>query len=69
MKMVFWLGFFGLLLFEIANVYFIMPMPGSQQNHTIDIAYFIAKNNLWLRLTGVVFFMVPAITIFRNGTN
>jgi hypothetical protein len=33
----------GLLLFEIANVYFIMPMPGSQKMNSIDIAYFLYK--------------------------
>ena len=29
------------MLFEIANVYFIMPMPGSQRMNTIDVAYFL----------------------------
>lgn len=43
MKKYFWLGFLGLLLFEIANVYFIMPMPGSQQMNSIDLAYFLYK--------------------------
>lgn len=43
MKKLFWLGWLGLLLFEIANVYFIMPMPGSQQMNSIDLAYFLYK--------------------------
>jgi hypothetical protein len=43
MKKYFWFGVIGLLLFEIANVYFIMPMPGSQQMNSIDIAYFLHK--------------------------
>jgi hypothetical protein len=43
MKKLFWIGFTGLLLFEIANVYFIMPMPGSQQANSIDLAYFLYK--------------------------
>lgn len=43
MKKYFWLGLIGLLLFEIANVYFIMPMPGSQQMNSIDLAYFLHK--------------------------
>jgi hypothetical protein len=43
MKKYFWFGFLGLLLFEIANVYFIMPMPGSQQMNSIDLAYFLYK--------------------------
>jgi len=43
MKKIFWFGLIGLLLFEIANVYFIMPMPGSQQMNSIDLAYFLYK--------------------------
>ena len=43
MKKYFWVGFIGLLLFEILNVYFIMPMPGSQQINSIDTAYFLYK--------------------------
>ncbi len=43
MKKIFWLGFIGLLLSEVANVYFIMPMPGSQQMNSIDLAYFLHK--------------------------
>ncbi|HEU5164756.1 MAG TPA: DUF3179 domain-containing (seleno)protein [Chitinophagaceae bacterium] len=47
MKKIFWLGLIGLLLFEIANVYFIMPMPGSQQMNSIDLAYFLYKRR-WI---------------------
>jgi len=43
MKKIFYLGFIGLLLFEILNVYLIMPMPGSQQMNSIDVAYFLYK--------------------------
>ncbi len=43
MKKIFYLGFFGFLLFEIFNVYLIMPMPGSQQINSIDVAYFLYK--------------------------
>ena len=43
MKKIFYLGFFGLLLFEIFNFYLIMPMPGSQQMNSIDTAYFLYK--------------------------
>lgn len=59
-----------LLLFaaEILRVYFIMPLPGSQQSNTVDIAYFISRNILWLRLIGLLLFLIPALTIFRNGS-
>lgn len=43
MKGLFWTGIIGLFFFEIANVYFIMPMPGSQQMNSIDAAYFLYK--------------------------
>ena len=43
MKKIFYLGFIGLLLFEILNVYLIMPMPGSQRMNSIDAAYFLYK--------------------------
>ena len=39
MKKVFYLGILLLVLFELANVFFIMPMPGSQRMSSIDLAY------------------------------
>lgn len=41
MKKLFWLGTIGLVLFEIANVFFVMPMPGSQRMNSIHLAYFL----------------------------
>jgi len=41
MKKLFYLGLAALVLFEAANVYFIMPMPGSQRMQSIDLAYFL----------------------------
>jgi hypothetical protein len=43
MKKLFWVGWLGAAVFEVANVYFIMPMPGSQQMKSIDAAYFLHK--------------------------
>lgn len=40
-KTVFWVGIFGLALFEFANIYFIMPMPGSQETDRIELSYFL----------------------------
>ena len=37
----FYAGLAGLALFEILNVYFIMPMPGSQRMASLDAAYFL----------------------------
>jgi hypothetical protein len=38
-KKLFYVGIFALVCFELANVYFIMPMPFSQRMRSIDIAY------------------------------
>jgi hypothetical protein len=43
MKKIFYAGIIGLILFEILNVYLIMPMPGSQRMNSIDAAYFLYK--------------------------
>jgi hypothetical protein len=40
-------GLVGLALFECANVYFIMPMPGSQRMRSIDLAYALHQNR-WI---------------------
>jgi len=39
----FYLGAFLLLLFEAANVYFIMPFPGSQRMQSVDFAYVLYR--------------------------
>ena len=41
MKKIFYLGIISYIFFEIANVYFIMPMPGSQEMNSINVAYFL----------------------------
>lgn len=41
MKKLFYLGLIGIILYEVAKVYFIMPMPGSQRMNSIDLAYFL----------------------------
>jgi hypothetical protein len=41
MKRLFYLGLAGMILFEVANVYFIMPLPGSQRMRSIDVAYLL----------------------------
>jgi hypothetical protein len=62
MKAVFWLGLLGLILFEIANVYYIMPMPGSQQMNSIDLAYFLYR---WRWLFRGLFLAMLFIGLFR----
>lgn len=51
-----------MISFEIANVYFIMPMPGSQQMNSIDLAYFLYK---WRWIFRVLFGLMIIIGLFR----
>jgi hypothetical protein len=49
MKALFYTAILGLLLFEIVNVYFIMPLPGSQEMNSIDAAYFLHRERWFFR--------------------
>jgi len=62
MKKLFYFGLIGLLLFEVANVYFIMPMPGSQKMNSIDVAYFLYQ---WRWIFRNVFFILLLIGLFK----
>lgn len=47
MKKLFFFGILGLIIFEFARVYFIMPIPGSQEIESINLAYFLHSNQ-WI---------------------
>ncbi len=64
MKKIFYLGFAGLFLFEIANVYFIMPMPGSQRMNSIGLAYFLYS---WRWLFRALFASLLLIGLFKTN--
>lgn len=64
MKKIFWLGCVGLFLFEIANVYFIMPMPGSQRMNSIDTAYFLYK---WRWIFRSLFGLMIVAGLFKSN--
>ena len=50
----FYLGIVGLLLFEITNVYFIMPMPGSQRMESLDTLWMLTfKKSMPTRNSGI----------------
>src|SRR3954453_7357062 len=60
---------FGLLILfssEILRVYFIMPFPGSQQANTIDLAYFIDQNILYIRVIALLLIIVPVLNVYRG---
>lgn len=65
MKKIFYIGLAGLVVFEILNVYFIMPMPGSQQRNTIDLAYFLYTYRWIFRIAFAVMILAGSLSAFR----
>ncbi|MFZ1676851.1 MAG: DUF3179 domain-containing (seleno)protein [Saprospiraceae bacterium] len=63
MKKLFYLGALGLILFEIANVYFIMPIPGSQEMNSISLAYFLHAHQWIFR----IFFGLMILAGFKSS--
>ena len=53
-KSLVFIGIILLIVTEILRVYFIMPFPGSQYDETLDIAYWIGTNIIWIRLVFLV---------------
>jgi hypothetical protein len=62
--------FFGLaflIAFEILRVYLIMPLPGSQEMNSIDLAYFLGSNKLLIRTIGLALIAIPFYRAMRDG--
>ena len=65
-KIIVILGILVLIFFEFARVYLIMPLPGSQQFNSIDIAYFLGTNKWVIRLVGYLFLISITVSIWMN---
>lgn len=66
-KKIYYFGILGLLLFEIANVYFIMPMPGSQEMNSIDLAYFLYSWRWIFRLVFILMILYGFKAAFQKS--
>jgi hypothetical protein len=66
MKKLFYIGLAGLVLFEIMNIYFIMPMPGSQKMNSIELAYFLYSWRWVFRIVLLVICLLGAMTAFTQ---
>ncbi len=60
------IGIAFLFIVETLRVYLIMPMPGSQQADTIDLAYWISQHIEWLRMVGLLLVAYPAYLIIQS---
>src|SRR6478609_114929 len=66
MKKLFYIGILGVTLFEILNVYFIMPMPGSQRMNSLDLAYFLYSYRWFFRIIFALFIAIGATGTFKT---
>jgi hypothetical protein len=66
MKKLFYFGLLSLAIFEILNVYFIMPMPGSQQMNSIDLAYFLYSYRWFFRIVCILMIIAGTRAAFRT---
>jgi hypothetical protein len=66
MKKLFYIGIALAVLFEIANVYFIMPMPGSQRMASIDFAYKLYTWRWLFRAIFVAMIIAGAVPAWRT---
>ena len=61
------IGFAFLIIFECLRVYLIMPMPGSQRNNSIELAYFLGSNKNIIRIIGSLLILYPVISFIFKG--
>ncbi|MCF0073501.1 DUF3179 domain-containing protein [Dyadobacter sp. CY261] len=66
MRKLFYLGIIGIILYEIAKVYFIMPMPGSQRMNSIDVAYLLHTWRWPLRILFWAMILAGSLSVFSG---
>jgi hypothetical protein len=65
MRRLFVLGVVLLVLFEAANVYFIMPMPGSQRMRSLELAYTLYSARWIVRVFALALMGLGAVGAWR----
>ncbi len=65
MRKLFYFSILLLIVFEIMNVYFIMPLPGSQKMNSLDFAYFLYQWRWFFRIVLLIGIGVSASKAFK----
>jgi len=69
MKRLFYFSIVLLIVFEILNIYFIMPLPGSQKMNSLDFAYFLHQWRWFFRFiiaVGILVSLHKAFAVRRK---
>ncbi|HCZ36531.1 MAG TPA: hypothetical protein DHV26_11470, partial [Cytophagales bacterium] len=61
-------GILVLVGFEVASIYYIMPFPGSQREESINLAYWLVNNLVYLRLIGLLLVVYPVYKFIFSGS-
>jgi hypothetical protein len=61
-------GVLTLVGFEVASIYYIMPFPGSQREESINLAYWLVNNLVYLRLIGLLLVAYPVYKFIFSGS-
>ncbi|MBX2916925.1 MAG: DUF3179 domain-containing protein [Cyclobacteriaceae bacterium] len=61
-------GVLVLVGFEVASIYYIMPFPGSQREESINLAYWLVNNLVYLRLIGLLLIAYPVYKFIFSGS-
>jgi hypothetical protein len=63
-SVLFYTGLTGLAVFEILNVYFIMPFPGSQEINSLNTAYFLYSYRWFFRVLFILLVLAGSAGAF-----
>jgi hypothetical protein len=66
LKKLFYLGVCLVVSFELANVWFIMPLPYSQRLESIDLAYFLYSSRWFVRLLALGLIIIGLPSVWRS---
>src|SRR6185295_13005314 len=58
-----------LFLAEVFRVYLVMPFPGSQVTKTVNIAYWLERHIMWIRILILLLGILVLIRTLKKGKN
>lgn len=67
LKKIYYSGVIGIIIFEILNVYFIMPFPGSQEINSLNVAYFLYSGRWFFRIIFGIMIAAGTISVLKQN--
>ena len=66
MKKYFYIGLFGLFVVEVLKGYLLMPMPGSQEQNSVSLAYFLYDKRWLFRILFMILILAGIKEAFQK---